>query len=836
MSAIVNNMQVDVAADATAGHVAASVQVPAEVAAGSAGEVGGEVAAGIAGGVGGEVAAGIAGEVDGVGAPQPTYTADDDLEKGVPCYFPHCKFIIKGKCWSTVFNHARNRHGESMKRIKGTFLATKAREHSSMKNKSRYNAVIDIDNDDGTTMQVKRGKQKIKDGKLVKPVHVVKKESQGEAVDPPSDSTRKPMAQEQKEKAQSVQPKVKRELVEKQRVENPRLGECNGQHPQEGRLWIPTWVLCTAQGKPVQPVIMGGQVENVLHKSAAIWKPPTQKQDTLRRHLVPGSVWSSSTVKPDQSSTQLAIPSEATAGEELSQAIAVAEVPVVPNLLQEVHNMLVARQAKEDSRTLWRDELPHLRIRQEFLDAPAPPKKDGNKRKRCHYPSHLARLQVELPEFFRWFHVVEQKKEDYSTSTVKYACKVLGAFATEDCPISDVRVLLQLHISGLWKEYLALPVFGTNYGWVVKLIDSLSFYIDYHISLLQEKIDAGTDGPWEEHKSVLKSFQEKLYGGHRSAAVQAKEKGYITKQRDDAARIKRLPPLKIIRASLMKSFAEAEAICKHYEGKSWMPRHLRRRVNCIFAAASVLDTFGGRKKEWELLLFVYLLQHVVVEGNDYIVCTEHKTSATYGDIAKYLSPSLVKLIKLMCLLPRPEGWDLFLVPPNLDGHRVSIPSMLRCWCRMYLPADGDFEWPTVNLQRKNFHNTLMKLTASQEAFKQLMVKLDGHSVKVQNKHYILRDVADDIELAKELVFAFFHGPCCPWPEEPDTLEEDLEEMMRRMDDEDEADEQDDLGDAEEDDDDITLDWWEVAGTFFGVQCTTPKASMGLYSFSEVMPV
>ena len=60
-------------------------------------------------------------------------------------------------------------------------------------------------------------------------------------------------------------------------------------------------------------------------------------------------------------------------------------------------------------------------------------------------------------------------------------------------------------------------------------------------------------------------------------------------------------------------------------------------ANAIIAAGIYLDTFGGRKMEWENALYSHVKTRMD-NGNDFIVCSEHKTAKTYGDLAKYVSP------------------------------------------------------------------------------------------------------------------------------------------------------------------------------------------------------
>ena len=59
-----------------------------------------------------------------------------------------------------------------------------------------------------------------------------------------------------------------------------------------------------------------------------------------------------------------------------------------------------------------------------------------------------------------------------------------------------------------------------------------------------------------------------------------------------------------------------------------------------------------------------------------------------------------------------------MVPPK-GAKRASIPGALKRFCRRYWPSDRT---PLqVNLQRKHFHNTLMKMTETEEKFKEVFI-------------------------------------------------------------------------------------------------------------------
>lgn len=88
-----------------------------------------------------------------------------------------------------------------------------------------------------------------------------------------------------------------------------------------------------------------------------------------------------------------------------------------------------------------------------------------------------------------------------------------------------------------------------------------------------------------------------------------------------------------------------------------------------------------------------------------------------------------------------------------------MPGALKTFCIRFL--DRAAERPTVNLMRKLFHTHLMKLASNEKKLKEVMLLLDAHSVRTQEKHYILREPQDDVLLAKTLVREVL-GEEIPW--------------------------------------------------------------------------
>lgn len=68
------------------------------------------------------------------------------------------------------------------------------------------------------------------------------------------------------------------------------------------------------------------------------------------------------------------------------------------------------------------------------------------------------------------------------------------------------------------------------------------------------------------------------------------------------------------------------------------------------------------------------IQQMFDEDLDYVICKDHKTSSTYGSLAKWFPQGMLLALKAYIALPRPEHCGLFLVPPNAMTEKVITKS------------------------------------------------------------------------------------------------------------------------------------------------------------------
>ena len=411
----------------------------------------------------------------------------------------------------------------------------------------------------------------------------------------------------------------------------------------------------------------------------------------------------------------------------------------------------------------WKERLPTVNVKSQYLEIEAPPAK-GEGVDRADWPRSLQPDFVETPGFSDYMAEHQNKDQEKAKKAVLGVGRLLGFLnvtpnaSKPDLQIESVEVLIALYTSGNHLNILRSPLLHPKYGWSPDVMAGLALYCRYHMRELTQSMSRGEKLHFKKYSSVLGSLLEDLNGGYRKRCAEMKQAATLRKQSADLKLMKQVN-LAAMQAAVLKGYMVLAAIERQFKNRP-LDRKTRGRANACLAGGIAFDTFSGRKMEWENLLYEYFMTVLEAHG-DHFVCSEHKTAQTYGSIAKLLTQGLLQAFLCYSRLHRPEGCRTFLVPASPDALKVCLPSALRAWCSSHLGAAAPV-WPTFNLVRKLFHRALMLLTEDKEKMKELMVVLDAHSKKVQGVHYILRDPADDVVLAKQLVKAVL-GKTVVWP-------------------------------------------------------------------------
>eukprot|EP00971_Amphidinium_carterae_P057665 1140722-Amphidinium_carterae.1 len=93
--------------------------------------------------------------------------------------------------------------------------------------------------------------------------------------------------------------------------------------------------------------------------------------------------------------------------------------------------------------------------------------------------------------------------------------------------------------------------------------------------------------------------------------------------------------------------------------------------------------------EWSLLSKQHVQEQLAL-GKDFIVCSQHKTSATYGDLRKWLSPGLIKAFDAYLSLPTPTSYMVLLACPCMVAFAPCVGSLVSGLSVSCYPACASF--------------------------------------------------------------------------------------------------------------------------------------------------
>ena len=167
-------------------------------------------------------------------------------------------------------------------------------------------------------------------------------------------------------------------------------------------------------------------------------------------------------------------------------------------------------------------------------------------------------------------------------------------------------------------------------------------------------------------------------------------------------------------------------------------------------------SFTGRCGEWEAMKRGHVQEQFSV-GASHVVCDEHKTSDTYGELAKFIPPGSWRAFQLYNNLTG-KCTDLFLDPPSHAIAKVSVPSYLK---RFGLKHFEDKAAPNSTLIRKMYHTHLLRSSREGDLFN-FMEKVDAHTAQVAAKVYATTTPADDARLG-ELLHLQVNGAFVDFP-------------------------------------------------------------------------
>jgi hypothetical protein len=505
-----------------------------------------------------------------------------------------------------------------------------------------------------------------------------------------------------------------------------------------------------------------------------------------------------------------------------------AEPSSALNMLQEISTKLdhIENRVKPADKKAYLQDLPHLQLKSCYTLHPGPPAKGEGNCSRASWPQELKKDCVPMPQFFAWLKIEMNKKKTNLTRPYQCLGRFMGmleagpgAQPSSFPSVHDTKYWVAVYVHGLHKTLMEIALMHPKYDWAMETLEGLHRYCDYHISLINYAIIKGDDGYWVQYKNCMEQMKKDLRSGHWKRCHDMLEVNHAKKEKQDRLKLRKFPLQEHRKAAVTNSCLIMKCIAKAYADQAAMPLRYWGLCNSGAAGCIYNTTHGGRCKEWVIADLQYV-RVLLAERKECMECTEHKTWKTYGDLAKWLSPTLIDYLLCYDSCPRPEGHSTFFVPAKAGAAHMSMQSALRTWCKRHI-ADG-YTKPTVNDYRKHSHKALIDLTKTEEKLKKVLVIIDAHSKKTMEGHYLLKEPEQDAKLGKMLA-GVVHGTSPAWPSDQDleramakddTLGRLLQAIIQGKECEGEAEEEeeeDEEADGEGDEEEMV--WWQYGDIF-----------------------
>ena len=299
---------------------------------------------------------------------------------------------------------------------------------------------------------------------------------------------------------------------------------------------------------------------------------------------------------------------------------------------------------------------------------------------------------------------------------------------------SLLGVIAGFYESGVLKKIFDLDIYSDGIPWSHALVTALCAMID-----------------WAELEAKRNRYREVLrcVGLLKTDVVDKKSikttQGRGEKADEKAARdeesLEKIASVAQLKAGIHQSMVDMAALAWALKGQTEAPEKLRTAGLVAMSGVNFGNGHAGRPGEWSDMQ-EQLVKDRLAEDATYLAVRKHKTAKTSGVIGKFLAPGTRTTMTTYLGLPRSDK-GLFFDPVRQKTAKVNMSWALRRWCGTYVPEAEAF---TPTLLRKFFATTVDDAGEDgREIAKDIIARLNAHTRKTMDKHYVLKRAAHDAQ-------------------------------------------------------------------------------------------
>ena len=350
---------------------------------------------------------------------------------------------------------------------------------------------------------------------------------------------------------------------------------------------------------------------------------------------------------------------------------------------------------------------------------------------------------------------------------------------------SDIGVVQALNDQGVLADLCKLRIMDPCFTWQRKILDALKQYIAFMLV----KCKQNNFGPARKALEDMRDgVIEDALKASRALAMDATQ----ARLELDWERLGNYMTKKEATNTLREAMGDLLRVQLIHQGATSMTPYWQYVASVTMAQLMVIPGTFGRSCE-----LAYLTEREVLQsreaGRSYVTISDHKTVRKHGKLGRHLVPITWKAVEIYTRLPPLQGVSFtddnrpFLRPSKPHQQSADVYHLLKTGGRVY---NKHRTFPRTTLQRKMITTAVRQTENSEkcekavEECKELVAKMQAHSMKTANRHYDMDPPEEQAARGMTLAKIFF-GADVEWPKDErgggvvlEESKEDAEKCLR----------------------------------------------------------
>ena len=393
----------------------------------------------------------------------------------------------------------------------------------------------------------------------------------------------------------------------------------------------------------------------------------------------------------------------------------------------------------------------------------------GEVKKFVDYPEEKCRYKYPFPEtapsdelklFQQWLPSLRAMNSDTVELTIKQLRRLKSFFREEnDQPFSYEQLFLAIYGQSLLPELVSLPIMNMKYSWPKIIVQSMSHYAAFLTVEFTKQ-----NKPFA--KSQMEVFQRDELQRLLKRAQKQKKTQARKKHRLAGVIIQDWPEVQTLKVAVLQAMVLLQILSTKLPSN-----HVMQLATVAMVGILYFNGMGGRPMEWKLMLKEYIAD-CLSKNLTCVVCTEHKTARTHGDLGKHIFPGTAKAMSIYIALAGHSVATFLQCNPN-----TSLTKYLQCFIKLFLP--NAFKGTiTITLVRKFFHTRGVHL-AREHGFIKTISEADPHSTRVAREVYVCDTPQADAHMSM-LIYLHVMGAPVDFPDPQLPKIQELSSYMERV--------------------------------------------------------